>query len=489
MPYPAPPTDDLPADPAERRDKLQSRDKALREEEHEKRTRLGALTDIITGVGDVEPRDLTPDELTEQKELDERCGKITEQRNAIKRSLNVGPFSDRLNDSIGLSDDEQRRFSFGRLIAARARDAEDEEREAAKMELEACRAYAKQVDDEPRGLYMPPEVYGSPEVALRAAHFARIRMMILSPSANTREQGRALLQLTALEMGAGSAERNALDAAALERRDLSAVDFGHAGALVGVDWRPQLLVELLRNRQALPMLGATMLPGLVGDVAIPRQTGAGVPRWVRKDGGNVGETELATGQITMEPKTIGAYTDITRLLRLQSRSVAVENLVRSDLMTELALAEDRAVFLGSGSNGEPLGLKNITGVGSVTATNDPSLADMIGHRKAVAVDNALMGNLAYVTESNAYSNMMVKFVDPGSGVTVMDKLPYPIAESNQIPDGDIFFGNWSEVMVGEWGMLDMLVDPYSRSIAGALRIVLFHTCDVAVRHPESFSIS
>jgi HK97 family phage major capsid protein len=51
----------------------------------------------------------------------------------------------------------------------------------------------------------------------------------------------------------------------------------------------------------------------------------------------------------------------------------------------------------------------------------------------------------------------------------------------------IFFGNWNDLLIGMWGALDILVDPYSNSTSGTVRIVAFQDVDIAVRHPESFA--
>ena len=451
---------------AETRGKLQSRDAKLRDEEHEKRVRVAELTDVIA------ERALNADESSEYEELEKRCGEIEEERNQIRSALKVGPFSERINDETGLNEDEKRSFSLRKLIAAQVRNATAQEVEAAAMEREACQARASQIESQPLGFMLPLEVYGDVEAATRASTFARIAGMVNSPIRSMQERGRAIL------------EREGID-----QRDLSATDFASAGALVGVDWRPASLIELLRNQQALAQLGPTILSGLVGDVAIPRQTGATEPVWVPKDGGDVGSTDIAVGQVTLTPRAIGAYTDITRQLRLQS-SIQVEALLRRDLMAQVALAEDLAALYGSGVNGQPLGIANVTGVGAPANPANagaPQLNEMMAHRLEVAVDNALRGNLGWASGSKPYTNMMTTVPTGRDDTFIMQELPYPIAETNQIKTNDVFFGNWSDLFIGEWGMLDILVDPYSRSTAGTVRIVIFHSCDVVVRHAESFS--
>ena len=90
------------------------------------------------------------------------------------------------------------------------------------------------------------------------------------------------------------------------------------------------IIELLRNRMVTDKLGITVMAGLTGNVAIPRQTGAATGYWV-----NSADTSAITGastqtvdQIALSPKVFGAYTEMTRTLLLQS-SIDVENFVRS----------------------------------------------------------------------------------------------------------------------------------------------------------------
>ena len=75
---------------------------------------------------------------------------------------------------------------------------------------------------------------------------------------------------------------------------------------------------------------------------------------------------------------------------------------------------------------------------------------------------------------------------------------YAAAVTNSVPSNgtvgtssgvcsDIIFGNFSDLIIGMWGGLDLMVDPYSKSTTGAVRVVVMQDCDVAVRHPESFA--
>ena len=76
-------------------------------------------------------------------------------------------------------------------------------------------------------------------------------------------------------------------------------------------------------------------------------------------------------------------------------------------------------------------------------------------------------------------------------------LGFPVALSNHVPSNltkgsgtnlsAVLFGNWSDLIIAEWGVVDLLIDPYSNSATGAVRVVAFMDCDVAVRHADSFA--
>ena len=196
-------------------------------------------------------------------------------------------------------------------------------------------------------------------------------------------------------------------------------------------------------------------------------------------------------QINMSPRTIGAMTDISRKLLIQS-SLDVEQLVRNSLASSVALEIDRAALYGLGSSSEPLGLHNVTGIATENVgNNDPSFADVVNMESDISVGNALTGSLAYVTRANIAGAMKVKTKDSGSGRFVNEDgvvNGYPLYVSNQIEAGDIYFGNWSELILGYWSGLDLQVDPYTGGASGNVRVRVLQDVDVAVKHPASFCL-
>jgi HK97 family phage major capsid protein len=255
----------------------------------------------------------------------------------------------------------------------------------------------------------------------------------------------------------------------------------------------------------LPKVGARFMSGLQGNVAIPKRTTSVTAYW---PGENTAPTEGTNvfGQVTMSPKTLAAYIDVGRRLAIQS-SVDVEALVRDDLAQTLAIAIDAAALGGATTNG-PTGLRGTSGIGSVAmGTNGgaPSWTSIVNLVREVEVDNALTGSAAFVTNPKVKAKMALT-PRQSSGVEgnfllapPFDSLyGFPFVVSNQIPSNltkgsatsvcsAMFFGVWSNLVVGQWGGIELMTDPYSLSTTGATRIVALAELDVCVRLPEHFA--
>ena len=269
-------------------------------------------------------------------------------------------------------------------------------------------------------------------------------------------------------------------------RDLNASD--DAG-LIGQDFRPESFIDVLRNASAVMPL-ATNLNGLSGDVKIPKKTSAASAAFISSEGGASGESEMVIGSVTMTPKTLGVHTDITRQLMLQS-SLDVENLVRDDLAKSMAIAIDDGALEGSGSSGNPTGITNTSGINTVSlsSASAPTFAEMVSIETAVAVDNALVGDLAYIINPTNFGTLKTTAKDSGSGLFVAENNQvngYPVVVSNQLTANNYVFGNFNDLLIGFFGGLDIVVDPFTNSTSGTVRVVALQSVDVAVRHAVSF---
>ena len=284
-----------------------------------------------------------------------------------------------------------------------------------------------------------------------------------------------------------------------ERRDFdTTAGSGGIATITSSTW-----IELLRNRMLATRLGARMLTGLRGDLSIPKMTGTGQAYWVT-EGNAPTESQQTVGQVPLTPKTVGCYTDITRKL-LKQNSRDANAIVLDDLNTIMRLELDRVAFNGSGTNPEPEGLLQNANVGTVIAgpnggaiTNDL----VVNMETQVAIGNADVDTMHYVTTPRACgaAKKTQKFSNTNGMALWSDDNRmngYDAHRTNQLPSNltkgtgsglsAMLFGDFSTIICGMWGGIDVMVDPYSNSTSGGVRVVLLADTDVQLRHDESVS--
>ncbi len=285
-------------------------------------------------------------------------------------------------------------------------------------------------------------------------------------------------------------------------RDLNVTTSTAGGHTVATDLLSGSFIDMLRNKSQVIGLGSTMMNDLVGNIAIPRQTGGATSYWVAESGA-VTESTPAFDQLSMSGKTVGSMSDISRKMLLQS-SLDVEAFVRNDLATSLALAIDQAAINGSGASNQPRGILNTTGIGSVVGgTNGgaPDWADIVDLESAVAADNADMGSLGFLTNAKVRGKLLQTEKASGTAQYVWSDnntlRGYNAAVSNQVPSNltkgststcsAIVYGNWKDLIIGTWGGIDINVDTSTGSSSGTVRVVALQDVDIGIRHAESFA--
>lgn len=283
------------------------------------------------------------------------------------------------------------------------------------------------------------------------------------------------------------------------------------GNLVKTDLLMGSFIDILRNKAAVMQLGATFLPGLVGKVEIPRQSGVSATQWIQETGTVTG-SNATFDKVALDMKTIAAKSFVSRNM-LRQVTMSVENFVRNELATSIALAIDLAALSGSGSSSEPKGLASQTGILTVEGgTNGAAITfdHLIDMETKVADANADGTSMAYLANAvtigalkkikDANNNYIWKPIVGASRNAIPGEVNgYPVARSNQARKNltkgtssgvcsEIFFGNWADLLIGEWGVLEILPNPYSAAAYdnGGLEIRALQSVDIAVRHPESF---
>ncbi len=353
---------------------------------------------------------------------------------------------------IGLTEKEARSFSFLRAIRAQAMPNNRQAWEDAAFERDVSAAVEKQLGVQAQGFMVANEVMGLQE-----------------DRAMRRAMDRAMRNHNQRAMAVGTASAG--------------------GDLVATDFRPESYIERLVNRLALTNAGISTMTGLNGPVSIPRGNAGPTAFWVG-EGGTPSESSPTLRQVDLTPKTLGAFTEISRLFMLQS-SIDAEAFVRTELLISQALEIDRAGLYGTGSSAQPQGLRNVPLINTVDfAADNPTYAEVVAMETAINADNADVGAMTYITNSTRYGGFKTTskigteaqfLLEPGNTLN-----GYPVIRSNQVLAGDVFFGVWSQMMMGMWGGLDLQVNPYSLDTSGAVRVTVFQSVDFAVRYPDSF---
>lgn len=267
-------------------------------------------------------------------------------------------------------------------------------------------------------------------------------------------------------------------------------------------------IEMLRNKARVLQLGATMLSGLDGPVSFPKQVGAGTASWMGENPGSpVTPTDLALGTVTLAAKTLMSSTKFSKQL-LRQAVIDVENLVRSDIAAIHALAIDLAAITGSGTSNQPAGILSNTSVGVVALGANgavPTFAALVQLEAAVENANADTGPRGYLTSPGIKGTLKTTTVFASSlGVPVWlgglegEANGYPAYATNQMGANltkgtatnasAIIYGAWANLLIGEWGALEVLVDPYTLAGYGMLAVTSFQMIDIALRYPESFAV-
>lgn len=275
------------------------------------------------------------------------------------------------------------------------------------------------------------------------------------------------------------------------KRDLTSTTTG--AALVDTTNGGASFIDILRNKLTISKLGGQVLSGLQGNVAIPKQTGTATAYWI-DEGADTTASELGLGLVELKPKTVSAKTAYTRQMLLQGNP-DVEALVMNDLAANIALAIDKAAFSGSGTAGQPLGILNTTGINGVDASSAAGGLDwakVVEFETQVAVDNADVDNMNYVAGAGVTGILKSTLKSANGSAYLLENGQvngYDFTRTNQVAANTMVFGDFSQLVTGLWGGLDIMIDPYEKANSGGIVIRAFQSVDVGVRYAEAFTAS
>lgn len=278
---------------------------------------------------------------------------------------------------------------------------------------------------------------------------------------------------------------------------------GPGSNIISTDYRPGEFIDRLRAALVIRRLGARVLSGLVGNVAIPRLKVSATGAWVAENAA-LSASDVEVEQVTLSPKHVGALTEYSRNMLMQS-SPDIEELLRDDFAKVLARAIDAAAIKGGGSS-EPVGILATSGIGDVAmGTNGGAptwakIIDLIAEVETVdATGQGFLTNFKVLKK--ARQTQKVTSTDSVMIMNDRDTLAgYPVVASSLVPStltkgtssgvcSALIFGDFSDVLLGYWSELDVLVNPYESTAytKGNVQIRAFATCDVKLRQPASFA--
>jgi len=262
------------------------------------------------------------------------------------------------------------------------------------------------------------------------------------------------------------------------------------GAIIDTTTGGANFIDILRNKLVISKLGAVVLSGLKGNVAIPKQTGSTNAYWI-DEGGETTVSDIGLDLLSLSPKTVTASTGYSRQMLLQGNP-DVEGLVMADLASALALEIDKSAISGTGANGQPKGILNTTGIGAVDCTDGLSWAKAVEFETAIAAENADVDNMHYIAGAGVTGKLKTTEIASGTARHILENGEvngYDYRRTNQVGANTMLFGDFSQVVTGLWGGLDIIIDPYTNSKKGGVVITAFQSVDVGLRYAQAFSAS
>lgn len=276
-------------------------------------------------------------------------------------------------------------------------------------------------------------------------------------------------------------------------------DSGTYGGALVQNQAPRI-VQPLRPTLAVEGLGATFLTGLSGG-NIPLVVGSDFTMAFLAEGAAITPHKKTFAGPTLSPKRAGGAVDISNQLLMQS-SVDAEGMVMNGLKNGFAQLLHAAIINGAGGVA-PTGLLSYSGVNAAadTVAKIPTWSRIVELQSLIEEDDATSEKLGYIIHPKIKGLLKQITKDAGSGRFLLengaiDGLPFvstsqiPVLDDGADPAIDtypILFGDWSQMYIGQWGSVNVTVNPYSSDLSDSLRLVLNTHADMQIANPAAFS--
>ena len=291
------------------------------------------------------------------------------------------------------------------------------------------------------------------------------------------------------------------------KRDQTVGSNTGGGFLKGTDHLGNEFIDALYANLVIGQAGARIMTGLQGDISIPKLSASVTNSAFVAENAAPSEGAGTFAQVTMSPKTLAAYVDVSRRLMLQS-DPSVEAVLRNDVINTFARKIDEVALEGGASN-HPSGIiASSTGNVEALGTNGGAIAysNIVSMVSKVEQDNAILNDASVKFIGNPKVTAKLRTTPKqGSGVEgnfMLDPdgkmMGYDYLSSTLVPSdltkgsasnvSALIFGDFSQLMLGFWSGVDVIVDPYTGSTAATTRLAFFQDVDVALRHDDAFSV-
>lgn len=271
---------------------------------------------------------------------------------------------------------------------------------------------------------------------------------------------------------------------ALAKRDLSVS--GTSSATVETVLDSANFIDLLRTKYVLGLAGVKFMPGIVGNLSLPKMTGAASYYHVA-EGSDVTESTPTLGNVTGTPHTIGAIVDVTRRMIEQS-TPQVEDFVRNEINQRILRGVQTKVFAGSGSDGEPSAITTATGINnpSISSAGTPTYEELLNFPGSIMADNAEAGSQKWIGTAKVWAKLAATATNGAGSALALDPFTNKLIgrdflTTEDLPANSLWYGDWSSVVIPMWGSgVEIASDSAKLFASGGLTLRALLDYDVMV---------
>ena len=242
------------------------------------------------------------------------------------------------------------------------------------------------------------------------------------------------------------------------------------------------ILDPLRASLVLAQAGASYMTGLVGNVSIPVYSGSNV--------GWAGEVDAASNgggtfsEVNLEPKRLTAYIDVSKQFLIQDSNSA-EEMLKRDIVSAIANKLE-ATILGSeaGDAKKPAGMLN----GVTADAANVTYKDIVKMEADLEAKN-VRGDIKFIVSPSAKADLKTTDKGTDTGKYLMEGNEvngYPVLSTSAVAGKGVIFGNFADLVIGQWGGIDLTVDPYTQAANGKVRLVINAYFDAKPRRAEAF---